>query len=596
MLLIMSRSNSILVLIWDPVLRRELLAGLRSVRIRWILVLYLAIPFLEVLALWPTDQLYYGGSSRSMEVWKGFLISQGVLIALLTPIFSAYSVSAEFEQDTAEMLWNTTLSSSRIVFGKMMAIVFLCVALMLVAAPALSLIFFLGGVGLEEIGEGYAFLLLLTSSITAVGTFFSSWLRKGHLSLFFSYLVVSMVGGAVYLSDGDILPLFNVLLGMCLAIMILAWFRRLTGSVVVWLALLLIIGPSISIFINPPSAFTMGESLLFLLSSLLSGSGTTWGFLAFSTLFFGWRACRLGRRMVGEKARPNFKPVDDPGVLDRRRRTWPYYLVDPLRRQPPIADGANVVAEHEQRVHPLHRTVWGYRFLYPLPALAIPCALIPAFEYAEYYSVDNPFQWIIWWVCLAGMAPWLVMVHSISMTMERGMRTFDALRLAGITPLRFLHGKWLNSMRKRWKIMLVGVAAIILVNLLARASPESTVWAAVSWWLCVESLGLMVFAVSGLCSNIMFAIAGSVAMMVIMPFVFLLIGQISVGGLRIIDDFFFWVFSGFASWQYYGESLANHSDTIFAAQTGAWILAGLVWWWIAFRGLSNQWEQEGRTA
>src|ERR1041385_5387689 len=91
--------------LWNPVLRRELLSGLRSPRARWVLLLYLVVPFVVIAFAWPTNDVYYGGSRVAVQIWYTFLIGQIFLVMLLTPVFAAYSVSNEFEQKTAEFLW-----------------------------------------------------------------------------------------------------------------------------------------------------------------------------------------------------------------------------------------------------------------------------------------------------------------------------------------------------------------------------------------------------------------------------------------------------------------------------------------------------------
>src|ERR1043166_507404 len=136
--------------IWNPVLRRELLTGLRSPRLRWILLFYPLGPFAAVASSWPTGASFYGGGDLAIRVWRNFLTTQAVLIILLTPVFAAYTVSSEFEQNTAEFLWTTLVPPGVILLSKLAAVFVLTVALLIASLPALSLIFFLGGVDVGE--------------------------------------------------------------------------------------------------------------------------------------------------------------------------------------------------------------------------------------------------------------------------------------------------------------------------------------------------------------------------------------------------------------------------------------------------------------
>src|ERR1041384_47391 len=133
--------------IWNPVLRRELIAGLRSPRVRWVLILYLLVPFAAVAWYWPPNidsgENFYGGSFLAKAVFHRFITVQLWLLALLTPVVAAYSVSSEFEQRTAELLWTSALPTWQIVVGKLLAVYLLCSLLLFVSLGALSAIFLL---------------------------------------------------------------------------------------------------------------------------------------------------------------------------------------------------------------------------------------------------------------------------------------------------------------------------------------------------------------------------------------------------------------------------------------------------------------------
>src|ERR1051325_8609666 len=250
--------------LWNPVLIRELLSGFRSPRLQWILLLHLLIPFLVIVAAWPTAAPYYGGSALAVHVWERFFFSQLWLVVLLTPIFAAYVISSEFEQRTAEFLWTTLLPPRSIVWGKLLAVVFLSVSLLIASLPALSLIFFLGGVDVNQLIRGYSFLVAIAVCATAIAVFFSATFRRGHFSLLCTY---ALLAGYLLVS--------------------LESFHAAASTIPV---ILLLFG---------------------------------------SALVFGLLACFAGSRSIGEQAKPNVKPLDDPAALKKRREHWPYYLVDP---------------------------------------------------------------------------------------------------------------------------------------------------------------------------------------------------------------------------------------------------------------------------
>lgn len=436
----------------NPVFTRELLTGLRSSRLRWILLLYLVVPFFVIATNWPTGTVFYGGSELAVGVWQSYLLAQVWLIALLTPIFAAYSVSSEFQQDTADLLWITRLPSSAIVIGKMAAVVLLCVALLVASLASLSLVFYLGGVGVDQILGGFVLMLCAVIFTSSVAVFYSARTRQGHLALVLTYLTMLL------------LPCF---LG--------SFMGGLFGSGSVWKWAWI---PSVAI-----------------------------------SLVFVAAAAGFANRPVGEKAKPNFKPIDDVRLLQLRRRNWPYYLVDPLRRLPPMPEGGNVIAHHEWRIHPLQRSDWVYR------CITITGALTGVLLFWQ--VVDTMSNWdygtgrgialSLWWLNFVVTALWTVLLHSVSMTLDQELGTLESLRLTTITPRDFLLGKWIGSLRMRWIMITIGVGGVLLAYLIARADWKYVVFMPLAWWFLVELVGLLTFAVSSLFSRTAMAVAMSLA-------------------------------------------------------------------------------------
>jgi hypothetical protein len=565
--------------VWDPVLKRELLSGLRSSRIRWILLLYLLVPFLVVMLRWPTGRVYYGGSSLAQEVWLSFMVTQALLIMLLTPIFSAYSISSEYEENTVEFLWTTALAPWKIVFNKMVAISLLGAVLIAASVPGLSTVFFLGGVGANEFLIGYAALLLMVSSITALGTFFSALLRKGHLSLLFCYLSLGALMGCFWLFGEGLLVLVFPL-GLFLVSVCLSSLNNLKGTAISWWILAVVFLCVIVVAYDPLSAI-VGNPFFLRRASLALG------FLISFTLVFGWMACFLGSEPVGEDVRANFKPIDNPQIIEYRRNNWPYYLVDPLRRHPPIADDANVVAAHEELVNPLLRTSWSYRILL-YPQILIGAMSLSLGGYA--LSPSETIAPVTWWLCLLAMAPWMILVHAISMTMEDETRTFDSLRLTSVTPMEWLLGKWRLSLRKRWLAMLVGLFSVVLIALLAGHSMAFVFWSGISWWFGVETLGLAVFAIASFCRRTMAAIAFSVVGVIAITYGLYFLAYWHALQLDpLLWDLFY---STLGPVDILTGSVAAVPAKIPFSQTLAWILVGCLAWLVATRTVRWRWKME----
>lgn len=427
----------------NPVFRRELLTGLRSPRLRLILALYLALPYLALAKLWPVGQDYFGGHHLGADVWHGFLFWQFIITALLLPIFAAYLVSEEFERGTADALWTTRIPPTQIIAGKLAAVILLSLALQVATLPALSLIFFLGGVSMPEVVQGYVKLLMASAFTCAVAVFFSARLKRGHAALMSTYLVVFVVLGAFGAARG--------IGGACCVLPVV---------------------------------------------------------IAILTLVTAGERSSLGNAFSEEMTRPNFKPIDDPKLLAERQQTWPYYLVDPLRRMPVMPDmagGIAVVSAFERQAHPLLRTPWGIRCAYLMPALTIPPVLGTLRDTG--YADLRPY---VWWLNFMLAGGWVLLRHAISMTMDQEMGTMEGLRTTRIRPIEYLAGKWWSSLKSRWPMLFFGMVAVGLAQMPYTDEPWAKFTAPLGWVFAVEGAAWIALAMGSFSRSTMFAIAASV--------------------------------------------------------------------------------------
>lgn len=286
------------------------------------------------------------------------------------------------------------------------------------------------------------------------------------------------------------------------------------------------------------------------------------------------------QQTIGEKARPNFQPIDDPNQLQWRRKNWPYYLVDPMKRQPPLADGGNVVARQEPRVHPLHRAEWGYRCASVMGVLTVPLMIV-AFMNAlrnENYFDLFPLRESVWWITLVMTATWTVLLQGVSLTMDQEMGTLESLRLTSIRPRQFLLGKWLGSLRMRWVLITIGTVTVAGTWLGEADNKLEALVAPFVWWGLVELVGLLAFAVSSFCSKTMLAIAASVAAAV----------AFAAGAV--------WLYTllyGSRARQVLAELLPWGGNSLNEFLVfGAPLVLGLIFWLLALTGVHFKWQAE----
>jgi hypothetical protein len=385
-------------------------------------------------------------------------------------------------------------------------VVCLCASLLIASLPALSLIFFLGGVDVGTLAQGYALLLALAVCATSTAVYFSAAFRKGHVSLLCTYVLLILYFGA---SEA----------------MLNGW-RSMQG-----------------VF-----ALLVGEALVFALL-----------------------ACWAGARPIGELAKANVKPLDDPAALKQRRERWPYYLIDPLRRVPPLPDAVNVLAVQEPRMHPLYRSGWGYRCLYVFMVPAICLTIESMIDPREPHA-----YMAMWWTSYVIGGVWTVLLHAVSMTMDQELDTMEALRLTSLSPSQFLLGKWLASLRMRWILVLIGLGTLAVANLFENPHPRAWLWQPLSWWVELEILGLAAFAISSFCSRTMIAVALS------------LVAALCLLGVHLALQGFNWFFRDLLfGWSVPSETWQGETQKLIV-----WAIIGAAFWLVASMGVLRKWRLE----
>ncbi len=397
----------------NPIFKREVLAHLRAPWMRWVMGAYLILPFLALAWKWPENQVFYGGSSHSRQLIQVFFLSQFGLAALVYPVMGAFAISREKENRTYEFLFTTLMRPWTIGTAKLAAILMSGAILTLCSIPVLSFVFFLGGVDSDVILT--ACIVLTAEALLAgvVSLFFSATFKNGVMALFASFIALPI--------------LWYVLI------------RFLDGQN--------ISGPLYS------------TSIFFLLSFCLS-------------VFLWLVVIRLTRRPPEESVRRRVRIMDDDGKISVRRNAWPYYLIDPVKRPDPIADGSNPIIAKEQLTNLLFRSAWRWRCLYiTITALLLAVLLLCVLSMTGVLGLDQYYSRrsyqltldegmiLLWLLSLLLAIGWAGLTHAVAFAGEQEGRTIEMLKLTQLTKKDFLRGKWLICLKLRWPYSVVMVGA-----------------------------------------------------------------------------------------------------------------------------------------
>jgi ABC-type transport system involved in multi-copper enzyme maturation permease subunit len=187
----------------NPIINKEIKSRMRGRQGFIIIVAYLALIsfFIAVIYLLLTvDGSLSNSDPAFLQTVGKIIFSTVVLLELLMlgfigPALTSGAISSERERKTIDLLRASLLSAGSIVFGKLGSAVAFLLLLIFTALPVQSLAFFLGGVGMAEIGVSTLMLVVTAIFLCSLGLFFSSLSQRTLISTVLSYasILVSFI-------------------------------------------------------------------------------------------------------------------------------------------------------------------------------------------------------------------------------------------------------------------------------------------------------------------------------------------------------------------------------------------------------------------
>jgi len=182
----------------NPVILKELRGLMRGRRAFLLLTGYVAVIsiFIGVIYVFLQSESSYAQSTPEFRqgVGKGIfgavVLLELLLISFIAPALTAGAITAERERQTFDLLRTTLISAPSLVFGKLGAALVYLLLLIFAALPIQSLAFLLGGVGLEELIISGLLLVVTALFFSALGLFFSSFLRRTLAATVSSYAAI----------------------------------------------------------------------------------------------------------------------------------------------------------------------------------------------------------------------------------------------------------------------------------------------------------------------------------------------------------------------------------------------------------------------
>jgi ABC-type transport system involved in multi-copper enzyme maturation permease subunit len=195
----------------NPVILKELRGLMRGRRAFLLLTGYIAVISVFIGIIYVSIQTQSSLSQNDPQFRQGIgkaifgavVLLELFLVSFIAPALTAGAITAERERQTFDLLRTTLISARSLVFGKLGSALVYLLLLIFAALPIQSVAFLLGGVGLAELVISGLLLVVTALFFSALGLFFSSFLRRTLASTVSSYgaIVVSylVIGLALFL-------------------------------------------------------------------------------------------------------------------------------------------------------------------------------------------------------------------------------------------------------------------------------------------------------------------------------------------------------------------------------------------------------------
>jgi len=377
------------------VIRKELLVMLRTRRAFVILFLTIAGAFISVVVAWPQAELVHRAGQISHQVLASFALVQLVMVSLFAPAFAAGSISGEREANTYDMLFGTYLRPHALLLGKLVSSCGYLALLMVAGLPALTMTFLLGGVTATDIGVLYGITFALLVTYTLVAMTWSAFLRTTRASFIASYVTVLLHSLLSEVSGLRAVVWHDYRMAL--------WRDRFLAATSTWGWLT----ESRLLLIHFGGLAVLSVALFLILLRVLGKP-------------------REGRRLVPRPA------LYDEAELTRRRRSYPYFLIDPMTPTRPISDTQNPVFAKEMRAGLLRRStsrIWQFGLCLPVVCFLAAFVRLLVGERAS--------------LCVLAVVLLLTLpaIAASMFTREREAGCLDSLRSTLLTPWEVVMGK-----------------------------------------------------------------------------------------------------------------------------------------------------------
>jgi ABC-type transport system involved in multi-copper enzyme maturation permease subunit len=457
--------------LWNnPIFRREFRAYTRC-RKTLALTLLLVCSLAAVLhLLWPRTGVF--SEVNSNEIFTVFLNLNLALIILIIPAFVSTTITQERENQSFDLLFTSLLTPGEIMVGKLFSSLAITFLVVVASMPITAVCALSGGISVALLCKAYSILLLATLAYGLFGLCLSALCFRSFTALVLTYVGMLLLAGATWLPA----VLFGDFFGL----------RK------VWRALRAASPFEALLALNHPERYELEFTGI---SAPQVFRYYVIAMIGLGLLCFSIFCVNVLRPHRARRTRSRSVSAGAPQVV-RRRLSFPFYLIDPLRRKRPIASWRNpvYVAELRSRIFGKPKVI--ARSLSGIIVASMVLLLLVAAQFGV--QLDPDTVRVVAIVFQVGVVAFFApAVCSGSITDERASGTLTLLRLTPVTVRAVVMGKLKAGLLY---VMMFLLSSIPVLFTLSYLESRAAYWR-LGAWLAILVLTAAAFVSLGLCAS-----------------------------------------------------------------------------------------------
>jgi hypothetical protein len=176
----------------NPIVIKELRQGVRSWTVTGMLLLFLVVLFITSLGFLITESFNVNSNmGLGGTMFSSFMVILAGASVLFIPLYTAVRVAVERQENNPDLLYVTTLSATRIIFGKFLCSAYIVLLFFSACMPFMAFTNLLRGVDLPTVFFILTFLFLAVCAVNMVAIFLAC------LPMSLAFKILFAIGGFI---------------------------------------------------------------------------------------------------------------------------------------------------------------------------------------------------------------------------------------------------------------------------------------------------------------------------------------------------------------------------------------------------------------